>query len=239
MAKIVKWAVDVSGTPETRSSEICSLQVLNQVISNINERQKKADNKETSSGKDNEDFDEDDVTLQQVNSDDEDSANAPSTHAAALVEAFQGHITNIENVLRSDVAGTPIANSYSTAETVPLGALRLHTVELILKLVQMRNASLYTFLKDSLVFERIINLVKAFPWNNFLQLKVINLFEEVLNSCQNAEFKAAVLEGSGIGKAIVEMAENPTYETEGGKPVRHGYMAVVIDIANKMVKRTE
>ena len=103
----------------------------------------------------------------------------------------------------------------------------------------MRNASLYTFLKDSLVFERIINLVKAFPWNNFLQLKVINLFEEVLNSCQNAEFKAAVLEGSGIGKAIVEMAENPTYETEGGKPVRHGYMAVVIDIANKMVKRTE
>jgi hypothetical protein len=38
-------------------------------------------------------------------------------------------------VLRSDVAGTPIANSYSTAETVPLGALRLHTVELILKLV--------------------------------------------------------------------------------------------------------
>ena len=135
MAKIVKWAVDVSGTPETRSSEICSLQVLNQVISNINERQKKADNKETSSGKDNEDFDEDDVTLQQVNSDDEDSANAPSTHAAALVEAFQGQITNIENVLRSDVAGTPIANSYSTAETVPLGALRLHTVELILKLV--------------------------------------------------------------------------------------------------------
>lgn len=128
------------------------------------------------------------MTLQQVNSDDEkdggdDSANSPATHAAALVDALKGHTGNIENVLRSDVAGTPIANSFSNDLRVPLGPLRLHTVELILKLVQMRNAALYAFLKDSLVFERITNLVKAFPWNNFLQLKVINLFEEVLNNC--------------------------------------------------------
>lgn len=156
-----------------------------------------------------------------------------------MVDALKGQVANIETVLRSDVAGTPIANSFSTELRVPLGPLRLHTVELILKLVQMRNADLYSFLKDSLVFERIIALVKAFPWNNFLQLKVINLFEEVLNSCQDAAFKAAVLESSGIGKAIVDMADDPAYKTDGGKAIRQGYMAVVIDVANKMVKRTE
>ena len=88
--------------------------------------------------------------MQQVNNDDEkdggeDSANLPATHAAALVDALKGHATNIENVLRSDVAETPIANSFSSDLSVPLGPLRLHTVEL----VQMRNTALYTFLKDS------------------------------------------------------------------------------------------
>ena len=44
----------------------------------------------------------------------------------------------------------------------------------------------------------ICELIEQYPWNNFLQLKVISLFEDLLEST-NPEFRKAALTSSNIG----------------------------------------
>jgi hypothetical protein len=82
-------------------------------------------------------------------------------------------------------------------------------------------------------------LIRQYPWNNFLQLKIINLFEEILNKNEDEELKKYVLESSGIGHAITELSKEASFEMDSKNMIRNGFMAVVIDIANKLVKRTE
>lgn len=227
-----------SGSKQSKAS---SLQVLNQIIANHIERSKK---KDKNADREKADLDEDDVTVQ-PNSDDEKDDNADGSSASVdaqgqmLVEVIVSKLTNIEEILRADHTGNEIATSLNTGTYVPLGLQRLHTVELVYKLVCMRKDAMYEALGKSIIFKRVIELTKVYAWNNFLQLKVINLFEEVLNNCTNGDFKKAVLISSGIGKAIVEMGASPSYNMESTKTIRNGYMAVVVDISNKLVKRTE
>lgn len=214
---------------------------MNQVIYNIIDRQKKKDK----SSEEKADFDEDDVL--QHNSDDEkdnaiddiNSPNSPLAHAELLVEVIIDKVGDIEEVLRADHKMEAIGTSLSSTAIAPLGTQRLHMVELVYKLVCMKHETIYKVLGDSKVFARIIDLVKAFPWNNFLQLKVMGLFEEVLVNSENSDFKANVLKSSGIGPAILEMSEQAEMKLESDRSIRNGFMAVVIDVANKLVKRTE
>ena len=59
----------------------------------------------------------------------------------------------------------------------------------------------------SKVFVKIIELTKAFPWNNMLQVRVMNLFERVINGsdAHNDTFKSHVLEQTQITKTFAEM----------------------------------
>lgn len=240
----VEKIVDFSTQPfvgGSKQSKATSLQVLNQIIANHIERSKK---KDKNTDREKSDLDEDDVTVQ-PNSDDEkdDAADGSSASVDAqgqvLVEAITARLSKIENILRADQDGERIATSLNKDTYVPLGPQRLHTVELVYKLVCMRKDAMYEALGKSIIFQRVIELIKVFAWNNFLQLKVINLFEEVLNNCSNADFKKAVLTTSGIGQAIVDLGATPSYNMESTKTIRNGYMAVVVDISNKLVKRTE
>jgi len=119
-------------------------------------------------------------------------------------------------------------------EFKPLGQQRLRTVELVLKMVQMKKEVLYEPLGRSQIFGNIVNLVKIYQWNNFLQLKVINLFTEVIDNCENVQFRKDFFAASGIGKALVEMAENAGTKLPSDRVIRNGYMALVINIANKL-----
>ena len=143
----------------------------------------------------------------QPNSDDEkddladgsSSASSVAAQGQVLADAIARKVSAIEEVLATGHEGELIASSVCEAQYVPLGPQRLHTVELVYKLVCMRKESVYDILKESKVFARILELVKVYAWNNFLQLKVINLFEEILNNCDVADFKKAVLVSSGVG----------------------------------------
>lgn len=155
----------------------------------------------------------------QPNSDDEkdeaadgsSAANSVNAQGQVLIEVLIPKISAVEDILRADQLGAQIATSLSNAEYVPLGPQRLHTVELVYKMVCLRKEPIYDALGRSAVFQRVLELIKTYAWNNFLQLKVIALFEEVLNNCENADFKKAVLTGSGVGKAIIEMSQTPSY----------------------------
>jgi hypothetical protein len=47
------------------------------------------------------------------------------------------------------------------------------------------------------------------------------------------------LESSGIGAAITELSKSANFELDSKNLIRNGFMAVVIDVSNKLVKRTE
>ena len=54
-----------------------------------------------------------------------------------------------------------------------------------------------------------MELTKAYPWNNMLQVRVMKLFERVINSsdAQNNVFKTQVLEQTEITKTLAEMGQ--------------------------------
>jgi hypothetical protein len=62
----------------------------------------------------------------------------------------------------------------------------------------------------------------------------MNIFNDVLDNCENVQFKKDFLNSSGIGKAIVEMSEKASFTMESERLIRNGYMALVVNIANKL-----
>lgn len=224
----------------TKSSKVSSLLVLNQIISHNIEKQKKKDANKTEAKTAGEDED-DDIIVQQ-NSDDEanDDQESTSTIAQAnvLVEVLQVKIPEIAVILQNDHDGPKVANSLNhEQQAIPLGQQRLRTVELVLKMVQMRKEAIYEGLGRSKVFSNIVALVKQYPWNNYLQLKAVALFNEVIDNCENNEFRKQFFESSGIGKALVEMGDNAQYVMGSTRKIRNGYMNLVVTIANKLQKK--
>lgn len=132
-----------------------------------------------------------------------------------------------------------VTGSVAEEPFVPLGQQRLRTVELVLKMVQMKNENLMRELNESNIFSNITNLVKQYPWNNFLQLKVINIFTEMIENNENATLTKNFLISSGIGQAIVEMQKTADIKMESERIIRNGYMALVIQISNKLQKKYE
>lgn len=141
--------------------------------------------------------------------------------------------------MQDDHDGDKINSSVTNVEFVPLGQQRLRTVELVLNLVKLKKEVLYQALGRSEIFKNIVSLVKQYPWNNFLQLRVINLFTEVIDNCDNAAFRQDFFKSSGIGQSIVEMSKEASFTLGSTRRIRNGYMNLVINIANKMQKKYE
>ena len=130
-----------------------------------------------------------------------------------------------------------IRSSVTDEEFVPLGQQRLYTIELVLRMVQLKKVELYDALGESKIFANIMALVKQYPWNNFMQLKVIAISDEILDNCEVETFKKEFLTGSGIAKSLVDMAAVAQYDMNTGRTIRNGYMALVVSISNKLVKK--
>jgi len=228
----------------TKTSKSCSLIVLNQIISNHIERQKKKDQKNEDKAETNND-DDDDIIVQH-NSEDEDkddneasNPNSATVQTNILVDILKDKVEVVQEILRGDHAGEKTRLSVSDIEFVPLGLQRLHTVELVSKMVQLRKEPLYAALSATKIFANIMELVKVYKWNNFLQLKVNNLFEQVCNNCDNETFKREVLEQTQIALALAEMGKESSYIMESERKIRNGHMALVVSISNMLVKKTE
>ena len=78
-----------------------------------------------------------------------------------------------------------MTNSVTDTAFIPLGPQRLYTADLVLHMLKMRKAVLYQAIIETKSLYNILELVKNYPWNNFLQLISINIFEEILNYCDN------------------------------------------------------
>ena len=241
LKKIVEFST--KAIPEsTKASKMCSLIVLNQIVVSNIEKQKKKDKTDTDKA---ENQDEDDDVVQQ-NSDDENGEDLestnPNSHTAqtnALVEMLKGKVAEITAVLQADHDLPKIGTSVCEETYVPLGQQRLYTVELVLRMVQMKKIVLYIAMGETGMFKNIMALVHKYQWNNFLQLKVIELCDEVLDNCDSDAFKKQFLEGSGIAKTLVDMSKDAAYKMESERLIRNGYMGLVVTISNKMIKKSE
>ena len=52
-------------------------------------------------------------------------------------------------------------------------------------MVQLKKEALDTVIGESKIFFNIMELVKQYPWNNFMQLKVINISDEILDNSES------------------------------------------------------
>ena len=239
LTKIVGFAL--AGMNEsTKYSKCSSLTVLNQIVQSNIEKQKKKDQK-ADEDKD-QGHDEDDDIVQQNSDDekeDEEASNPNSTAAQTtlLVELLKDKIGAIATILQADHELQTIQSSVNEAHNVPLGMQRLYTIELVLKMIQLKSEVLYTTMGRSSIFGNIMALVQKYPWNNFMQLKVITMCEEILENCENEQFKKDFLEGSGIGKSIVEMGNEASFKMNSERLIRNGYMGLVVKVSNMLVKR--
>lgn len=86
-------------------------------------------------------------------------------------------------------------------------------------------------LADTDIFARILDLVEAYPWNNFLQLKALSIFEEALDTIDEKN-RGAILKKSTVGETILRLANKTNYSHESNRIIRHGYMALIIKLAN-------
>jgi hypothetical protein len=82
-----------------------------------------------------------------------------------------------------------------------------------------------------------MELVERHKWNNFLQLKVIAICDEVLENCENQQFKKFFLESSGLAAKLTQMSKDANYTMESGREIRNGHMGLVVKISNKLVSK--
>ncbi len=69
---------------------------------------------------------------------------------------------------------------------VPLGSLRLKLVELLYQLLKLNKEPILSALllsgESSSFLSKLSALLEKYPWNNFLQLKTVAVFEEIFES---------------------------------------------------------
>ena len=242
--KIVNFSISAIDK-STKSSKNSSLTVLNKITQNLITSQKVKEQKgEDKTESKNED--EDDMINMKENSEDEGNEDLEATNpnsvvfqTNSLVEYLIEKIHDIEEVLLATHQGEKVKISVSDTEFVPLGTQRLQTVELVSKMIQLRKEILFTEIGRTKIFFNIIELVKTYQWNNFLQLKVINLFEHVINNCENQQFRKDVLSNSGIAYSLQEMSKDAIYQMESERNIRNGHMALVVSISNMLIKQQE
>jgi hypothetical protein len=125
---IVGYAT-VSFEEGSKPSKTSSLQILNQIITSLNDKQNKKGGKDTEKKELNIDEDDDDMIVQQK-SDDEDAdleangttnPNSIPAQVNNLVDILKTKIDQIEMILRADQPGDKIVGSVISTPYVPLG----------------------------------------------------------------------------------------------------------------------
>lgn len=213
-------------------SQNAALGVLTQLVQLYTERVKEKENKRKHTD------DEDEETTVQQTSDDE---GAEGESANDLVEILAQNVSRIVQSLEVQTASREQLETSYEVKIVPLGSLRLKLVELLYQIMKLGKEPVLKALGDSQFFSKISALIEAYPWNNFLHLKAIAVFEDLLESAAlsgNKEFLKHALTSSNIGQTLITLGadSNKNFNYVSNRPIRHGYMAVVVKIANLLQK---
>jgi hypothetical protein len=99
---------------------------------------------------------------------------------------------------------------------VPLGHFRLRIVELVYHLLKLRLEKVYNPLLETDLLPKISELLVNYPWNNFLQLKVIALYDEIFENAPK-EFKEVGLAKSNIIDTLTRLGKSTKFEHQSSR----------------------
>jgi hypothetical protein len=124
---------------------------------------------------------------------------------------------------------------------VPLGHFRMRVIELLQLVIKLKKPTLVEAMVETNAFKKISGIVERYPWHNFVQLKVIGLYEEILENGENLSqsLKSRIFEGSGIAEALINLQKVPNFNFDSENKTRNGFMAVVTKIGNMLNKNSE
>lgn len=65
---------------------------------------------------------------------------------------------------------------------MPLGVAKLRAIELLQAIISLKHLSIMKEVRESEVMQVVLSLVEKHPWNNMVQLKANQIFEDVLSA---------------------------------------------------------
>lgn len=116
----------------------------------------------------------------------------------------------------------------------PLGQYRLHLTRLVNLILKFNKDELNNELLANDIFRNLSELITKHPWNNFFQLKIISIYEEILEHSKDAQFRQKALKSSMIVETILGITESPSFTFVSERQIRHGYMGMIIRISNSL-----
>lgn len=114
-------------------------------------------------------------------------------------------------------------------------------LDLLSTLIQLPKAGTYSALKINNVLYHVTQLLDKYPWNNFLQLYMVSIFEWMLKTPRlTAHERVSLLNDSKLIEVLVKLGSQARYKHEKTQnTTRAGYMGCVIKLANTVKKTTE
>lgn len=102
-------------------------------------------------------------------------------------------------------------------------------------MIKLNKEAILEALAKTPYFSKISSLLESFPWNNFLQLKIVDLYEEIMTTGISKGFREVILPSSHIGQTLITLGAKSKFDHASNRQIRHGYMAVVIKLANILI----
>ena len=93
----------------------------------------------------------------------------------------------ISKLLGSSNESSSRLSTFMDQDTKNLGVLKLRAIELLASLTQLRHTQFNEELVKLPLTPVLLDLVRDHPWNNFVQLKVHQVFTDYLGSENTAE----------------------------------------------------
>lgn len=66
-------------------------------------------------------------------------------------------------------------------------------------MIKLNKEPILEALAKTPYFSKISSLLESFPWNNFLQLKIVDLYDEIMTTGISKGFREVILPSSHIG----------------------------------------
>lgn len=159
------------------ASRTSTLSLLTKFVQQFSDRVKSNFHDDSGSMDDGAD---DDIIIDDSNNDENDEAKKKSDQI--VYDVLEGFINPITTLLKTEDADTSRVSSLCDKEFRNLGILKLRAIELLSQLISLKKPQINEVMVDSGVCQVLVQHVLDYPWNNFIQLKIHQVFEDYLDS---------------------------------------------------------
>ena len=166
---------------------------------------------------------------------DEENEESKNGNNTVIIELLVQMIAPIKTILDMDPL-EPISTTFNQNRIVPLGKIKLRAVELLQAIVSLKKTQIITAVSESGVMASALKLIEKHPWNNMIQLKVQQIFEDALQSDLDPVEKRDFLKMAEVTTILTRMADTPEVRFASGNSIRNGQMGFVVKLSNFIIK---